>query len=375
MLVGLGTGSTAKYAIEGLGKALSGGRLSDVRAVVTSEASGELATSLGIAVLEFTGQKLDLAIDGMDEVDPHLNVIKGLGGALTREKIVETCAERLILVGDVTKRVAYLGEHAPIPVEVVVFGWQATAQHLAQLGCRPLRREQSGKTFVTDNGNYVLDCHFDKPKRCIRAGRRLRRSARRGRAWFILRHGYPRLHRHRRRSFDPDETHCHRTHCENDSMIVAVGIDIVELKRIKDIWQRHPERLLYRHFTPEEILYCRAKADPLPSNRRALRGQRSVSKVLVREPRLARRVGGDGRRQTQTPLRRSHSRGNDAARFDGALKPHQRAQLRGGGRGARGANANPRLTHVTQAAARTEQGPSRYQSRRRNRVSRVKLYS
>ena len=163
MLVGLGTGSTAKYAIEGLGEALKEGRLSDVRAVVTSEASGELAKRLGIPVLEFTGQRLDLAVDGMDEVDPHLNAVKGLGGALTREKIVETCAERLILVGDETKRVAYLGEHAPIPVEVVVFGWQATAQHLSKLGCFPLRREQDDDIFVTDNGNYVLDCHLDKP--------------------------------------------------------------------------------------------------------------------------------------------------------------------------------------------------------------------
>ena len=164
MLVGLGTGSTAKYAIEGLGEALADGRLSGVSAVVTSEASGELAQSLGIPLVELTGQTLDLAIDGMDELDPNLNAIKGLGGALTREKIVEACAETLILVGDETKRVAYLGEGAPVPVEVVVFGWQATAKRLSALGCRPARREREGETFVTDNGNYILDCRFDKPR-------------------------------------------------------------------------------------------------------------------------------------------------------------------------------------------------------------------
>lgn len=163
MLVGLGTGSTAKYAIEGLGAALAEGRVSGVRAVVTSEASGALATRCGIPVLEFTGQPLHLAIDGMDELDPQLNAVKGLGGALTREKIVETCAITLILVGDETKRVAYLGERAPVPVEVVVFAWQATAAHLSALGCRPLRREEDGTPFVTDNGNYILDCYTEKP--------------------------------------------------------------------------------------------------------------------------------------------------------------------------------------------------------------------
>ena len=163
MLVGLGTGSTAKYATEGLGAALAAGRLHGVRAVVTSEASGVLATRCGIPVLAFTGQILDLAVDGMDELDPHLNAVKGLGGALTREKIVESYATTLILVGDETKRVAYLGERAPVPVEVVVFAWQATAKHLSALGCRPTRREQAGQPFVTDNGNYILDCRTERP--------------------------------------------------------------------------------------------------------------------------------------------------------------------------------------------------------------------
>ncbi len=173
MLVGLGTGSTAKYAILGLGAALTEGRLSKVRAVVTSEASGALATRWGIPVMEFTGQRLDLAVDGMDEVDPQLNAIKGLGGALTREKIVETCAERLVLVGDETKRVAHLGERAPVPVEVVMFGWQATARHLSKLGCRPVRREPAGQPFVTDNGNYVLDCYLDRPDDVYKLAARL----------------------------------------------------------------------------------------------------------------------------------------------------------------------------------------------------------
>ena len=163
MLLGLGTGSTAKYVIEGVGERLASGDLTDITAVVTSEASEALAHKLGIPLVELTGQTLDVAIDGMDEVDPQLDAIKGLGGALTREKIVEACAAFFILVGDETKQVTHLGEKAPVPVEVVSFGWQATQKKLTALGCRVERRSKEGETFVTDNGNFVLDCHLSPP--------------------------------------------------------------------------------------------------------------------------------------------------------------------------------------------------------------------
>lgn len=163
MLIGLGTGSTAKYVIEGVGERLASGELTDITAIVTSKASETLAHDLDIPLVELTGQTLDVAIDGMDEVDGQLDAIKGLGGALTREKIVEACANFFILVGDETKQVTHLGEKAPVPVEVIPFGWQATKKKLENLGCRVERRSKEGETFVTDNGNFVLDCHLSPP--------------------------------------------------------------------------------------------------------------------------------------------------------------------------------------------------------------------
>ena len=163
MLVGLGTGSTARYLIEGLGEKLKRGELKSITAIATSKASDKQARDLGITMTELTGQSLDIAIDGMDEVDPQLNAIKGLGGALTREKIVESCAKTFILIGDETKTVRHIGEKAPIPVEVVQFGYQATQKKLESLGTRPILREKDGKPFITDNGNYILDCHITPP--------------------------------------------------------------------------------------------------------------------------------------------------------------------------------------------------------------------
>jgi ribose 5-phosphate isomerase A len=156
MVLGLGTGSTAKYFIEGLGEKLAQGELRDICGVATSKASEAQALALGIPLLELTGEPLDLAVDGMDEVDDALNAVKGLGGALTREKIVESCAERLILIGDATKRVRYLGEKAPIPIEIVPFGWQATVKKLTDLGMTVTRRMEGDVPFVTDNGNFIV---------------------------------------------------------------------------------------------------------------------------------------------------------------------------------------------------------------------------
>ena len=163
MQIGIGTGSTAKYFIEGLAEKINSGELTDIKGVATSRASEELAIALGIPVTELIGQTLDIAVDGMDEVDMNLNAIKGLGGALTREKIVEACASKLVLIGDETKRVAYLGQRAPIPVEVVAFGWKATQKRLVSLGCRPVLRQVEGEAFLTDNHNVILDCYQEEP--------------------------------------------------------------------------------------------------------------------------------------------------------------------------------------------------------------------
>jgi ribose 5-phosphate isomerase A len=163
MVLGLGTGSTAKHVVRGLGARLRDGRLRDVVGVPTSEETAALARELGIPLVTLAERpRLDLAIDGADEIDPALNAIKGLGGALLREKIVATSADRFVLVGDATKLVARLGTHAPLPVEVIPFGLPLCERRLAALGCMPtLRRAAGGDPFNTDQGNLILDCRFD----------------------------------------------------------------------------------------------------------------------------------------------------------------------------------------------------------------------
>lgn len=157
-VVGLGTGSTARYAIAALGERLAEGALEDVRGVPTSLATERLALAAGIELVELPAEGVDLAIDGMDEVTPELDAIKGLGGALTREKIVAAAARRFVLIGDRSKRVARLGERAPLPVEVLPFGWRRTARRLGELGLEPALRGGEADPFATDNGNLVLDC-------------------------------------------------------------------------------------------------------------------------------------------------------------------------------------------------------------------------
>ncbi len=163
MTLGLGTGSTARYATIAVGELLSGGELTDIRAAVTSVETARLASEGGIPVIELGTEGVDLAIDGMDEVTDNLDVIKGLGGALLREKIVEARARTFILIGDVSKRVGHLGEKVPVPTEVLEFGSSSAQKDLAALGCRPVLRERDGKPVRSDNGNLLLDCHFDAP--------------------------------------------------------------------------------------------------------------------------------------------------------------------------------------------------------------------
>ena len=163
MTLGLGTGSTARYATVAIGELLGRGELGDIRAAVTSVETARLAREGGIPVIDLGPEGVDLAIDGMDEVTDNLDVIKGLGGALLREKIVEARARIFILIGDVSKRVGHLGEKAPVPTEVLEFGLGAAQKDLERLGCRPVLREREGKPVRSDNGNLILDCHFDAP--------------------------------------------------------------------------------------------------------------------------------------------------------------------------------------------------------------------
>jgi ribose 5-phosphate isomerase A len=161
MVVGLGTGSTAAFVVEGLGRRVAGGLR--VVGIPTSERTAAQARRLGIPIATFAEyQRLDLTIDGADEVQlGSLDLIKGLGGALLREKIVAAASERLVIVVDQEKLVERLGEHTPVPVEVTQFGWQATAVALARFGCAPERRYAAGEQpFVTDGGNFILDCRF-----------------------------------------------------------------------------------------------------------------------------------------------------------------------------------------------------------------------
>ena len=157
-VVGLGTGSTARYVIAAIGRALADGSLTAVTGVPTSAASERMAREAGIPLVELGAAGVDIAIDGADEIDPSLDAIKGLGGAMTREKVVAAAARRFVLVADASKRVERLGELAPVPVEVLRFGWRRTAAALASLGCTPQLRGGEDAPTLTDNGHPVLDC-------------------------------------------------------------------------------------------------------------------------------------------------------------------------------------------------------------------------
>jgi ribose 5-phosphate isomerase A len=163
MVIGLGSGSTAEIAIRILGEKVKNGL--QIIGVPTSHKSEEIARALGmrLATLE-DYPALDLTIDGADEVElGSLDLIKGRGGALLREKIVASSSQQLIIVVDESKIVNKLGSHGEVPVEIVSFGWQSTAHRLEKLGWKPvLRSGPDGVPFVTDGGHYILDCSFQK---------------------------------------------------------------------------------------------------------------------------------------------------------------------------------------------------------------------
>jgi ribose 5-phosphate isomerase A len=161
--IGLGTGSTADYFLVALAEALRSGRLTNVRGVPTSEQTQRRARELNIPTIELADASapLDVTVDGADEVADNLDLIKGLGGALLREKIVAQNSARLIIIADQGKRVSRLGSKAAVPVEVIPFAHEAQARFLRSLGCEPiLRTRPGGGSFVTDNGNVVYDCRF-----------------------------------------------------------------------------------------------------------------------------------------------------------------------------------------------------------------------
>jgi ribose 5-phosphate isomerase A len=156
-VVGLGSGRAATAFVRALGKRVQQGLR--VRGVATSQATADLAAQLGIPLAGLDEiEAIDVTVDGADEVDPELDLIKGLGGAMVREKIVAATSRRLVILVGAEKLVSALGEHGVLPVEVVPFGLTLCRRRLVELGYPPTPRQADGKPFVTDNGNYVLDC-------------------------------------------------------------------------------------------------------------------------------------------------------------------------------------------------------------------------
>jgi len=159
MILGLGTGSTAKLAVDALGKRVASGLR--VIGIPTSEATANQARSLSIAISTLDEHaQVDLTIDGADEVElGTLNLIKGRGGALLREKIVASASRRLVIIVDESKLVERLGSQFAVPVELVPFGWTVAAGKLSALDAKvTLRTATDGKPFVTDGGHYIVDC-------------------------------------------------------------------------------------------------------------------------------------------------------------------------------------------------------------------------
>jgi ribose 5-phosphate isomerase A len=160
-VVGLGTGSTAAYAVGFLGDQVRGGL--KIRGIPTSVHTRDLAASLGIPLTTLDEcQQIDVDIDGADEFDPQLNLIKGGGGALLREKIIASASRQVVIIADSSKQVAVLGTF-PLPVEVVGFAQPLVAKRITALGATvKLRQDAKGNPFVTDEGHHILDCSFGK---------------------------------------------------------------------------------------------------------------------------------------------------------------------------------------------------------------------
>ena len=160
MIVGLGTGSTAEFAVKKIGELVRNGL--SIRGIPTSDSTKILAESEGIPLIDFSETMfIDLTIDGADEIDANLNMIKGGGAALLREKIVASASREEIIIVSVSKLVQQLGAF-PLPVEVIPFGWQVVFNQLESLQGNPELRLKQGQPSMTDQGNFIVDCHFRK---------------------------------------------------------------------------------------------------------------------------------------------------------------------------------------------------------------------
>jgi ribose 5-phosphate isomerase A len=158
--VGLGTGSTTLFALQALAKKVREGL--NIVGVPTSKHTETIAREFGIPLTDLNQiEKLDVVLDGADEIDSDFNMIKGGGGALTREKLVAISARLRINIVDEEKLVSRLGKSFAVPVEVLPFAWSVSARLLRELNCEPKLREQEGRIFGTDNDNYIVDCKFD----------------------------------------------------------------------------------------------------------------------------------------------------------------------------------------------------------------------
>lgn len=160
MTIGLGTGSTSAFAIEALGSKVKEGL--SIKAVASSVRSEELAKQAGITLIPFSEvENIDIYIDGADEVDRDLNLIKGGGGALLREKILAFNSKQFIVIVDESKSVDHLGRYL-LPVEIIPFAMELTLKQIQKLGCIARQRYQNEKPYITDNGNCIIDCDFKK---------------------------------------------------------------------------------------------------------------------------------------------------------------------------------------------------------------------
>ena len=164
MVVGLGTGSTARYAIEKIGRRIKEEDL-QIKGIPTSIETKRRAEKAGIELVELDeAEKIDLTIDGADEVDPDMNLIKGGGGALLREKIIAYNSREYVIIVDPSKVVDHLGESFDLPVEILSLWQQCISDHVEDLGCSSVLRKEDGELYRTDNGNNILDCDFGKIK-------------------------------------------------------------------------------------------------------------------------------------------------------------------------------------------------------------------
>lgn len=162
MVIGLGSGSTVQYFLEALGRKISNGNLKNIKGIPSSIQTENIARELQIPLVTFNDyQSLDLSVDGADEVDPDLNLIKGGGGALLREKIVAQASKRLIIIADETKYSPKLGTKWSVPVEVLPYALPLITQYIKDLGALvDIRKQPDGQLYQTDQRNYILDCNF-----------------------------------------------------------------------------------------------------------------------------------------------------------------------------------------------------------------------